>query len=484
MITPRFSLAALASALCAVSPLVAQDAPKEAPKTAPAAGTAASDARPFTTRDGKKFFATVVSRTDVAVTFKLQTGKTQNMMISALDEVSQQYVRKWTKLRDELLRNKDFADITIKDLMEAKGYQSFEFEIEGNHIFLHIAEINGKASKFMIDSGAGSTIFHVGYAKEAGLEVGPMDKEIHGVAGKQPAATTGVKSIKIGDSLITNRKYLSTELGHGGVSPDYSGILGADIMRELDAVISYKESRIFLKPPGTAPASKDAKTGARLEYRKWTSKDGKAVSAALTDKTDTDAILTLPNGSTAKVPLANLSDDDAVLVQKWSKFRDDLSKRDEFRTMTAKELLELRNYQSTLYRLSGNHVIVDGTVGPVKANILIDTGAHSGVLDITWAKGRGQLKPGPMDQVVMGIGNTGTAPAANCDVPDMKIGDCIFKARTLLACDLYRDQPADVGRDHDLIFGADFLREVDAVLSYKENRLFMRADQSDAAAAE
>ena len=55
-----------------------------------------------------------------------------------------------------------------------------------------------------------------------------------------------------------------------------------------------------------------------------------------------------------------------------------------------KELLELRAYQSFIYRLEGNHILVDGTVsgpsGDTKARFLIDTGADSCTMDYKWAK--------------------------------------------------------------------------------------------------
>jgi hypothetical protein len=140
-------------------------------------------------------------------------------------------------------------------------------------------------------------------------------------------------------------------------------------------------------------------------------------------------------------------------------------------------LLELRKYQSFEYRLDGNHILVDGDVGKTKATFLIDTGAHGGVLNLEFSK-RASLEIGPMDQQIHGI--AGSAPAAITKVPLLKLGDVLVKDRDLLSADIYKDLPVVGGRGtHDAIFGADFLRELDAVISYKEGRMFLRPDASD-----
>ena len=81
-----------------------------------------------------------------------------------------------------------------------------------------------------------------------------------------------------------------------------------------------------------------------------------------------------------------------------------------------------------------------------------------------------------MDTFVMGIG--GKAPAANCRIGSIKMGDAVIENRMMLVTDLERQQRA-FGSSHDGIFGADFLRELDAVISYKEGLMFLRPQLSD-----
>ena len=438
--------------------------------------------RRFVGRDGKTFYAAVQSRTDTAVTFKMQNGATSTSRISDLSEPDQQFVRRWTKFKDELMNNAEFSKVTIKELLELRGYQSFEFDIRGNHIFVE-TEVNAKPMTLMVDTGAFSSVFHVEAAKAAGLEIGPMDQKIRGVAGDAPAAVTKVPSIKLGDVEVTNRKLLSADLSPAGINPDEcGGILGADFLREMDAVISYREGRMFLKPNGAAAsAEKKTEPKALSEFRRWNMVDGKSFVAALTDKNEKEAIFRFQGkAQPSPLPLDRLVPADLDAVKNWSKLKDDLAKQKEFTSLTVKELLELRSYQSFEYRLDGNHVLVDGFVGDTKATFLIDTGAYGGCLHLEFTK-RAKLEMGPMDQKIQGIG--GTAPAAITKVPLLKMGEAVIKDRELLTTDLFRseDKNAPVKGNHDAIFGADFLRQLDAVINYKEGRMFLRPDNSDKA---
>ncbi|HEX2749274.1 MAG TPA: aspartyl protease family protein [Verrucomicrobiales bacterium] len=433
--------------------------------------------RRFNTRDGKTFYAVITAKSGSSVTFKLQNGKPLVQAISGLSEPDQQFVRKWTKFKDDLLSNAEFATLTVKEMLELRGYQSFEFDIHGNHIFVD-GEVAGKPMRFMIDTGAYSSIIHDKSAKEAGLEIGPYDQEIRGVAGTQKAAVTKITVLKLGDALIENRKLLATDfIPIGGGPGEFDVIFGADFLRELDAVISYREGRMFLKTDNIAKAPDKKTDGAKAEFRRWTSADGtKNFVAGLVDKTEKDATFRLQDGKTTVVPLEKLSEADQEMVKKWSKLRDDLAKNPEWRTLTVKELLELRAYQSFQYRLEGNHILVDGLVGETKARFLIDTGAHSCTMDLKYAKDIAKLEVGPMDQVIRGIG--GEAPAAITKVPLIKLGDAIIRDRIALSAEIHKGSVGGEG-NHDALFGAEFLRELDAVINYKEGRMFLKPDNSD-----
>jgi predicted aspartyl protease len=435
--------------------------------------------RRFATKDGKTFHAAVTARTGTSVSFKLENGKPLTLRLTDLSDPDQQFLLRWTKFKDELMNNVEFARVTVKEMLELTGYQSFEFDIRGNHIFVE-AEVGGKPMNLMVDTGAQSSVLHVEAAKEAGLNVGPFDQEIYGVAGKTKAAVTSGVNIKLGDVKVENRKLLAANLSEAGMDPkEAGGILGADFLREMDAVISYREGRMFLKPKGKAdPAAKPgANAKVAAEFRRWSKADGTSFVAALDDKNEKEAIFRFNTGQTAPLPLEKLSESDRDVVAKWSKLRDNLAKNPEFATLTVKELLELRKWQSFKYRLSGNHILVDGSVGDTKATFLIDTGAFSGVFHIEFTQ-KAKLEMGPMDQEIRGIG--GTAPAAITKCPILKMGDAVITNREMLSADLFKFS-GGFGKNHDGIFGADFLRQLDGLISYKDGLMFLRPENSDKA---
>jgi len=128
-----------------------------------------------------------------------------------------------------------------------RKYQSFEYERRGNHIFV-AGTLNENDVTYLIDTGADNSLLHLKAATDNGCEVGPMDQFVQGIGGKAPAGVTSIRKLTMGDVVLTNRKVLATDLNR--LSPDkdlgYVGLFGADFMRELDAVITYREKRIFL----------------------------------------------------------------------------------------------------------------------------------------------------------------------------------------------------------------------------------------------
>jgi predicted aspartyl protease len=131
--------------------------------------------------------------------------------------------------------------------MSLREYQSFQYERRGNHIFVD-GTLNGNKATYMIDTGADNSLLHLWAAEKNNCEVGPMDKKVYGIGGEAPAAVTKIAELTMGDAKVTNRKVLATDMTRfeNDEDLDYVGIFGADFMRELDAVITYKESRVFL----------------------------------------------------------------------------------------------------------------------------------------------------------------------------------------------------------------------------------------------
>lgn len=415
------------AAILTLGPLAAQQPPP------------ATDLRQFTTHDGKTFSAAVLGKNDLAVFLALPTGLSSQMSIRDLSSADQLFVRRWSKFKDDLRHSPEFARLTVQDLLEMRGYQSFAFTLENNHLLI-AGELNGKPARFLVDSAADSSVLHLASAREAGLEVGPLNEFVFGLGGKAPAGVCRVPSLHFGNAILENRKLLATDLFKDATARgNYDAIFGADFLTELEAVISFREARLFLKitapKPGAPPAGAPRPA--------------------------------LPAPAVPPPPTPT----PAASANPW---REQLARNPEWRTLSVKEVLELRGYQSLAYRTSSNHLLVDGQIGQTKATFLIDTGAYRGVLHLDFAKKVG-LAVGPMDQSIFGLG--GRAPAGLTKVPSLKMGGILIENRTLLSADLFKDAglPGGTG-PHDALLGAEFLRELDAVLSYQESRLFLRPD--------
>jgi predicted aspartyl protease len=427
--------------------------------------------RDFTSADGKTLKAVLVDKTDDTLTLLLPNGKKSTLSYEKLSEPDQEYVRNWDKEKQFFLEQ--CKSLRIGSMLELRGYESFKFQLRGNHIYVK-GELNGNPADFMIDTGAHSTIIDIIRAKEKGCDVGPLDQKVYGIGGEAPAALTKVREIKLGESIIKDQVLLSVDLFKDipNAVRDHDGILGAEFMSQLRAVISYKEGSIFLRPD-LVGNDDEIKVVEAPKYRLFKTKDGKVRPAKIKKKNATSTELKLVDREgkvTGNVTLPNgqFVDEDQEYITEWSPERDIFLEK--CGNLTVQDILELRQYQSFEYLRQGNHIYVDGKLNKMDTRFMIDTGAGGTTLHVETAEKAG-CDVGPMDQKVYGIG--GEAPAAITRVPSLEMGRAKFENRKLLSVDLFKNGGQ---RDCGAIFGADFMRETDAVITYREKKIFLQSD--------
>lgn len=204
------------------------------------------------------------------------------------------------------------------------------------------------------------------------------------------------------------------------------------------------------------------------DYREFKDRKGTAIQAVVLDKTAAEAVLLLRNGKRASLPLERLSQADQTYIAAWSK--DKATFVQKCRSLTIRQVLELRGYESFEFRLQNNSIFIDGKINGKDARLLIDTGAGTSLLQAPWATSIG-LTVGPMDEKIYGV--SGEAPAGWTPVPTIQLGEAIFKDRRILATDMLKDRPQGSKSREDAILGADFMRELDAVITYTESRIFL-----------
>ncbi len=136
-------------------------------------------------------------------------------------------------------------EVQYRNFTNAKG-QSISAVLVDNHIFVD-GKLNNNPVKWLIDTGADNSLLHLKAAQDNNVVVGPMDKKVYGIGGSAPAAGCMVDSVSMGNAVFKKRKILATDLDRFQQDIDYVGLFGADFMRECNAVITYREQRIFLK---------------------------------------------------------------------------------------------------------------------------------------------------------------------------------------------------------------------------------------------
>ena len=142
------------------------------------------------------------------------------------------------------------------------------------------------------------------------------------------------------------------------------------------------------------------------------------------------------------------------------------------RGLSIEDLFLLRRFQSFEYDRINNGMFVDGELNGLETAFEISTGSSTSLLDINVAR-QAKCEVGPMDLKIVGPGG-GEAMAAVCKVPVIRIGDAEITNRSIQAMDMFPDEPE--GGDYGAIFGADFLRELNGIITYQEERIFLRQE--------
>lgn len=444
--------------------------------------TTAQELRAFKGVNGKEIKAALIDKDDTNATLLLENKRRAVVPLTNLSAEDQAYIKAWSKEKALFLQK--CLGLSVRQLLELRGYESFPMTLQGNSIIV-TAKLNDKDAQFIIDTGAGTSLLHTKTAEKCGLALGPMTEIVSGVAGDVPACWVDVPTLSLGESLFKNRKILATDMDKdkpdGAKSDGTAGLFGADLLSQLDTVISYKENRIFFRPDKSdrsqveGEAAKSTDLGVEgevkhkdetLNFRIFKTREGKSFRANIVSKTSTVITVKMLDGKTQQIPIPNLSDEDQKFADTWTEAGDIFLRY--CGALTIEELLNLRKYNAFLYERRGNHIFVDGTLNEAKVTWMIDTGANTSLLDLKQANKSG-CEVGEMVHLVYGIG--GSAPAGETVMKKITLGKVELTNRRTLATDM----SARSGRDLDYVglFGADFMRELDAVITYSEKKIFL-----------
>jgi predicted aspartyl protease len=185
------------------------------------------------------------------------------------------YEQKWSTLRDLSYRWKlSAADIqNIPALQWGRAFAEVEpttinFSDRAATLPLQITSvgtptirilINGKEFQFWLDTGSSMTVVSSRVAAEAGIAVIGSDRLVVSTfAGAAPVRPAVLTTLELGPIFLTNSPaiVMDAQLMHIkgsrsdlGESLTVDGIIGWDIIRQLDLTMNYRESTITLRRP-------------------------------------------------------------------------------------------------------------------------------------------------------------------------------------------------------------------------------------------
>jgi predicted aspartyl protease len=416
----------------------------------------------FTGPNNTKLTGIITAKTQVTVTLTTKEGKSFELPLEKVSEADRQHIKIWDS--EKYIFIQKCRSLEIGELLQGRGYEAFAFTLVNNQIHVKML-INGKACNACLDTGAANTLIDTRTAKNAKVSVGEMKEKIYGVAGSQPAATVNIEEIRLGETILNNNQALATDLSFGikGNIKDFDILLGNDILQRMAPVISYAENKVFLKP--ILRNQMDLKGS----YRLFKLDKGAAFAGRVLSKTVDSVVLQSTSGKEVTLPIKNLDSESEDYVYGWTK---DLAYfLEKCDSLTVADLLELRYFTHIPINNQKHHIFVDVAVNGKTASVTLDTGAHGSHFADELSRSMNCKLSTKKDIVFQGIG--GQSLGSRCFIDELKVGDYFVRNRQIVASEMVamtsKGEYGALG-----LLGTDFLRELDAVISYPEEKLFLR----------
>ncbi len=207
--------------------------------------------RTFTNTTGKTIRAKVIDKKNDIVHLRMSNGITYRVATRTLSQPDQEFVDSWNPAREHKAR---LQAVDLKELFSARGFRGVPLKLQNNQSLLEIT-IAGQRLNFLLDTGAQSSVIDRARAKALKLNIQENVGFAGGIGG--PAGPIGMAFLPLITVGSIQKKNVTVAVfdlsgivsGHGK-STKFDGIIGFDLLEDLEAVIDYKGGVMYLREDG------------------------------------------------------------------------------------------------------------------------------------------------------------------------------------------------------------------------------------------
>ena len=140
----------------------------------------------------------------------------------------------------------------IKSILTAQGYTPVDLSVVRSHLQVKV-EINGAASRLIVDTGAFVTMVDRQFARTARIGGMRLDSYVRGLGtSARPLSMAAFPIFKVGDFVIKNASVAVIDadpelLGHDTKS-EAAGFLGAEYLGIHSAIFDFNNGTLYLRP--------------------------------------------------------------------------------------------------------------------------------------------------------------------------------------------------------------------------------------------
>ena len=207
--------------------------------------------RTFSNKAGKTIRAKVIGKKSGIVHLRMSNGITYRVATDTLSQKDQEFVDDWSPAEEQRAR---LQAVDLKELFSARGFKGVPLRLQNNQSLLEIT-IAGERLNFLLDTGAQGSVIDRAKARALKLRIQENVGFAGGIGGSAgPMGMALLPLIKVGSIQKKNVTVAVLDLsrivsGHGK-SSKFDGIIGFDLLEDLEAVIDYKGRMMYLREDG------------------------------------------------------------------------------------------------------------------------------------------------------------------------------------------------------------------------------------------